>query len=151
MTYTDKTWNAHWAKAEKTLEEAVFLEKAGLFNGAYHLALGSCLQAAMAVSLRLSKERDLPDYIPRLRQFFRDGRLPNSLEKPFLEIIKAHAWEITKSDERNAKDASEAIQLAGIFQRAVISASDLAASHYSAKVIKAAAARGINMPPAPFK
>lgn len=151
MIYTDETWTVHWDKAEKALAQARFLHDAGLFDGAYTLALGSCLQAAKAVSLRLKGERDPADYLPRLRQFFRDGRLPDTLAHSFGEIMKAHANELTTSRERDAKATAEVIQLAGTFQHAMRSASDLTASHYSHEVMKAAAARGISMPPTPFK
>lgn len=151
MIYTDETWTAHWDKAEKALEEARFLQDAGLFDGAYVRALGSCLQAATAVSLRLKRERDPTDYVPRLWQFFKDGRLPDTLAHPFAEILKAHATELTTSLSRDAEDGRQAIQLAENFQRAMGSAADLTTSHYSHEVIQAAAARGISMPPAPFR
>ncbi|MCV9964879.1 hypothetical protein OIU34_23585 [Pararhizobium sp. BT-229] len=151
MIYTDETWTAHWDKAESILEEARFLRNAGFFDGAYIRALGSCLQAAMAVSLRLKRERDPTDYVPRLRQFFKDGRLPDTLSHPFAEIMNAHANELTTSLPRDADRAMEAIQLAETFQRAMSSAADLTASHYSPEVMQAAAARGISMPPAPFR
>lgn len=151
MIYTDETWTVHWAKAEKALEEARFLQDAGFFDGAYIRALGSCLQAAKAVSLRLKRERDPTDYVPCLRQFFKDGRLPDTLAHPFAEIMKAHANELTTSLPRDEEDANEVIELAGTFQRAMRSAADLTTSHYSHEVMQAAAARGISMPPAPFR
>lgn len=150
MTYTDETWTAHWDKAEKAVVEALFLQEAGFFDGAYIRALGSCLQTAMAVSLRLKRERDPTDYVPRLRQFFKDGRLPDTLAHPFGEILKAHADELTTPLPRDAENARGAIQLAENFRRAMGSAADLTTSHYSPEVMQAAAARGISMPPAPF-
>ena len=151
MIYTDETWTVHWDKAEKALTQARFLHDAGMFDGAYTLALGSCLQAAKAISLRLRRERDYSDYLPRLRQCFKDGRLPPELAHPFGEIMKAHAIELTTSRERDAEAAAGAIQLAVTFQHAMRSAADLTASHYSPAVMQTAAARGIRMPPTPFK
>ncbi|MCZ7861065.1 hypothetical protein O9X98_06565 [Agrobacterium salinitolerans] len=151
MIYTDETWTAHWDKAEKALAEARFLRDSGMFDGAYTLALGSCLQAAKAISLRLRGESDYSDYLPSLRQCFKDGRLPPELAHPFREIVKAHTIELTSSQERDAEAAAGAIQLAVTFQHAMRSASDLTASHYSPAVMQTAAARGISMPPTPFK
>ncbi|MBY3433609.1 hypothetical protein HFN89_05550 [Rhizobium laguerreae] len=151
MIYTDETWTVHWEKAEKGLAQARFLHDAGMFDGAYALALGSCLQAAKAISLRLRGERDYSDYLPRLRQCFKDGRLPDTLAHPFSEIMKAHAIDLTTSRERNAEASAGVIELAGTFQHAIRSASDLTASHYSPAVMQAAAARRVRMPPTPFK
>jgi uncharacterized protein (UPF0332 family) len=151
MIYTDETWTAHWDKAETALEEARFLHNAGFFDGSYIRAFGSCLQAAKAVSLRLKRERDPIDYVPRLREFFKDGRLPDTLARPLREIMNAHANELTTSLPRDAEMAEEAIQLAETFQRAVRSAAELTTSHYSREVMQVAAARGISMPPRPFK
>ncbi|MBY3433592.1 hypothetical protein HFN89_05465 [Rhizobium laguerreae] len=150
MIYTDETWTVHWDKADKALTQARFLNDAGMFDGAYTLALGSCLQAAKAISLRLRRERDHSDYLPRLRQCFKDGRLPPELAHPFGEIVKAHATDLTTSREHDADAAAGAIQLAGTFQHAMLSASDLTTSHYSSVVMQAAAARGVRMPPTPF-
>ena len=151
MIYTDETWTVYWEKAERALEEARYLQNACFFDGAYIRALGSCLQAAAAVSLRLKRERDPTDYVPRLWQFFRDGRLPDTLAHPFGEILKAHADELPTSLSHDAEDGRQAIQLAENFQRAMVAAADLSTSHYSHEVMQAAAARGISMPPAPFR
>jgi hypothetical protein len=151
MIYTDEKWTVHWDKAEKALSQARFLRDSGMFDGAYTLALGSCLQAAKAISLRLRGERDYSDYLPRLRQCFKDGRLPADLANPFFEIVKAHTIDLTTSRERDAAAADGVIELVGTVQRALRSASDLTASHYSPSVMKVAAARGIAMPPTPFK
>ncbi|MCS4089279.1 hypothetical protein [Rhizobium sp. BK176] len=150
MITTDKTWTAHWDKAEKALEQARFLHAADMFDGAYTLALRSCVQAAIAVSLRLNADPKVPDYLPRLRRCFKDGRLPEELAHPFDKIIRAHAVDLTTAEDRDAAAAAGVIELAGTFQRAMRSASDLTASHYSPAVKRAAKARGISMPPTPF-
>jgi hypothetical protein len=150
MITTEQTWTVHWDKAETALAQAQFLHGSGMFDGAYTLALRSCLQAAIAVSLRLNADPNRPEYLARLRQCFRDGRLPEELAHPFDKIMKAHASDLTTSQERDGDASAGVIQLAGTFQRAMRSASDLTASHYSPAVKRAAKARGISMPPAPF-
>jgi hypothetical protein len=150
MIRTDKTWTEHWDKAEKAINEAQFLHDADMFDGAYTLAMRSCLQTAIAVSLRLNADPDRPDYLVRLRICFRDGRLPEELGHSFDKILRAHSLDLMQAEERDAKDSTEAIKLAKSFQRVMQSASDLTASHFSRAVTRAAKARGINIPPRPF-
>nr|WP_250807481.1 hypothetical protein [Neorhizobium tomejilense] len=108
------------------------------------------MQIAKAISVRLIKDHDPSEWIPRLRQMMKDGRLPADAAKPFFEIIKAHDQELLTSRSRDHKHAMDMIALAETFHRVMSSAADLTAYRQSPEVCQAIAAKGARLPYAPF-
>ncbi|MDW9481334.1 HEPN domain-containing protein [Sinorhizobium meliloti] len=143
MLENDEKWPLHEEKAVKALEEARFLFESGFYDGACIRAIGSCVQIAKSVAIRLENDRDEKDWKVRIRRMIMDGRLPASLQGPFKDIMTAHSLETETSRSRDATRATEMIELAETFTRLMKSASALTVSMNSPEVKQAMAARGL--------
>ena len=143
MTDKDDIWNAHQRKAEQAVAEARVLFNAGMYDGAFTLALGSCFQMARSVAVRLGNEHDPKEWLQAVRRMTKDGRLPESLMDPLFKVIRAQEEQLSSPHPCEAKRAGEAIELAGTFRTMVTSAAELTISMQSPKVKKALVARGM--------